>query len=79
MLVGGQISSGGGHGHKVAIHNILAFCGTSHSAAPYPFIMAILGTDCESISPARGQILGLKSAVSAPMRAAKSVQMGDQN
>ena len=75
MLVGGQISSGGGHGRKLALLP-LSFCGISHSAASYLFIMAILSAECENILPARGQILGLKSAVSAPMRAAKSVQMG---
>ena len=75
MLVGGQISSGGGHGRKVAI-SILSVCGIKYSGAPYISIMAILAAQCENIVPAQGLILELKSAVSALMRAAKSVQMG---
>ena len=51
LLVGGQISSGGGRGRKGAIP-IPTSCGISHGAAPYPFIIAILGAECENISTA---------------------------
>ena len=76
MLVGGQISSGGGRGRKVAIP-ILSVGVFSHSAESYSPIMRILSAECEKKVQAQRLILGLKSAVSAPMRAAKSVQMGD--
>ena len=76
LLVGGQISSGGGRGRKVAIL-IWPLFDFSHSWVRYTSIMAVLSAECENISTARGQILGLKSAISAPMRTAKSVQMED--
>ena len=76
LLVGGQISSGGGRGRKVAIL-LWPVRVVSHTAAPYPVIMRILNAECEKKVQAPRPILGLKSAVSAPMRAAKSVQMGD--
>ena len=75
MLVGGQISGGGGRGRKVAIL-LWPVRVVSHTAASYPFIMRMLSAECEKKVQAQRLILGLKSAVSAPMRAAKSVQMG---
>ena len=75
LLVGGQISSGGGRGRKVAIL-LRPVCFFSHTAESYSPIMRILSAECEKKVQAQRLILGLKSAVSAPMRAAKSVQMG---